>query len=769
MKKLLITVFLLFTTFTILHSQNYTISGIVKDSISKETLIGANIKINAATQIQTNRYGFFTFKTTNTTTELSISYIGYETLKKNITVRQDTSFTVELIPQSTELLEVKIKSDNDQSFLSNVPGSLKLPTVYVKNMPALLGENDILKTLQTMPGVQGGAEGTVNLNVRGGSSDQNAILLDGVPLYNVNHLFGFISVFNTDVLANIDFYKGYMPSNFSGRVSSVLDVSIREGNNKSIKKELNISPISSKFSIEGPIIKDKASFLFSGRRTWIDALIGGVSRFSNSNNLPSYGFYDLNSKINYNINEKQKIFLAYYGGRDSFKNTTNDGISKTSYKFNWGNESLSLRYVNMLNKNTFLNSILYFTKYQFKVINEINNENQQFSNVVSSNIFDLGMKIEVDKSFRKNLQSKYGLHLVNHSFNPNIQQFSGANVVTNETRSSIQKVIEGAFFIENNFHLSKKVGLNLGINQSIYYVNKTYYNPEPRLAINLNLDSASSIKFSYNYLSQYLHLLTNSTLNLPTDLWVPITDKIPPIRSNNFSIGYYYTLESYQFVLESYYRKMKNLIDYQEGTSFLNDLSSKWYDKVTIGQGDSYGLEFFLRKTEGNSSGWISYTLSKTNRKFEEINKGATFPFRYDRRHNLNIVLIQKINLRNQLSANFSFNSGATLTIPVGKYSGAQIPISQSDKTVNENLNYFFNELSFVPNRNNFRMPDYHRLDFSYKNSKSKNKGIRTWVFSIYNVYNKKNTFYVFFDKGKLRQMTLFPIIPSISYEYRFK
>ena len=743
------------------------ITGVVKDSLSGEFLIGANVNSNG-TIIQTNKYGFFTFSSKNTQINLKITFIGYKSTLLNTNIARDTSLIFLLKPLTNELDELIVRGNNEDEFHDNNSGAFKLPVSITKKAPSFLGESDVLKTIQSLPGVSTGTEGTVGLNVRGGSAEQNLILLDGVPVYNINHLFGFFSVFNTNAVSNVDFFKGNIPARYSGRASSVLDITMKEGNSKKWTGNIGIGPITSKILVEGPIIKDKVSFLFSYRRTWLDIIPTLIK--GKNNTIPTYKFYDLNTKINYKINNNNSIFLSYYAGIDKFKIATLDNDSETSFSFNWGNQTLNARYASIINKNLFSNLAVYYTKYEFDVENQIKNAKSSFKNTVSSNIFDIGLKWELDK-YLKNAQSKFGLGIVKHRFNPNINQITGSDITTNITNNPAENVLETNIFFERNLHFSNKLKTDIGINQANYQVKgKWYANVEPRLSFNYKLTSHTSIKASYNYLTQFLHLLTNSSLSLPTDLWVPITDKIKPLKSHNYSLGYYQTINDnhYQLIAEGFYRSMNNLLEYNEGASFLNDPNAKWYEKVSIGKGNSYGFEFFLRKTTGNTKGWLSYTLSWSNRQFDDINKGVVFPFKYDRRHNLSMIFLHDFTKNKQFSANFTLNSGSVITLPTGKFQTTSQPIVSNSPNTYQDYTYYFDQISHIPLRNNYRMPLYHRIDLSYRFSKQKKKGTQTWSVNVYNAYSRRNAFYIYYDKGQLKQFTLFPIIPSINYEFSF-
>jgi hypothetical protein len=738
------------------------VTGMVKDSLTGEALIGANIRFNDK-MVQSNKYGYFAFTTPAQTVILNVSFIGYKNAISIVGISKDTNIVIQLQPSSNELNEVAVKANTDYVFIDNMAGSFKIPVSITKKLPAFLGETDVLKTIQTLPGVSVGTESTVGLNVRGGTTDQNLILLDGVPVYNINHLFGFFSVFNTDAIANIDFFKGNIPARYSGRASSVLDISMKEGNNKKITGNLSIGPITTKGLIEVPVIKEKASLLVSFRHTWLDVL----PKLINSS-LPSYRFYDLNTKFNYKINNRNSFYMSYYSGLDSYRLASTDDDTKTSYSFNWGNQTLSTRYTSVLSKKLFSSVLLYYTKYDFEVENRIQSPRGNFSSRVGSDIYDLGARLELDQYFKNN-QSKAGIAVIRHSFRPDIMQRS--DIELPDSNKPAENILEITGFYETQLNIGKKISFFSGISQSNYQTkDKWYVNFEPRISGNYKLNNNQSIKASYNYLTQFLHLLSNGSLSLPTDLWVPITPQIKPLKAHNYSLGYYYSMpeKPFQLIIEAYYKKMYNVIDYKDNAIFLDNTTANWDDNVSVGTGQSYGLELFLQKTSGKTKGWLSYTLAWSERQFKDINQGEKFPFKYDRRHNLNLALMHDFTPSKKLSANFVLTSGAVITLPTGKFQAPLPPLPTNNLDVYNNFLYYFSQLNYIPVRNNFRMPLYHRLDVSYKFSKQKKKGIRTWSLSVYNLYSKRNAFYVYYNKGLLKQVTLFPIIPNISYEFSF-
>jgi hypothetical protein len=759
-------------------SINYTnaqvvfLNGIITDSLSQEKLSSANIKIQQelenGTGISSNQYGYYGYKTTVGTHKFIVSHVGYNTKIVSVEIKKDTTIDFQLTSVVKQLKEVEVKSENQ--YYNPRTESYQIPLSLIRQAPALLGESDALKIIQTLPGVQAGAEGTAGLNVRGGSPDQNLVLLDGLPVYNVFHLFGFYSVFNTSALKSVDFFKSNIPARYGGRLSSVIDITMKEGNMVQPKYSFNLSPIAGNFSAEGPIKKGKISYIVSARRTWVD-LLTNIFFKSTGQTLTGYNFDDINAKINFKISSGSHLYISSYRGRDRFNSIFKEGDDFSRFQFNWGNYTSTIRYTKIFSNKLFGTFQIGHLNYVFNINNQYKNQYVNYYNRVASKISDLTIKSDFDLIPSNNHRIRFGTIITKHKFEPNIRQYRGDNLIidTDNSSSEIINSFEGGMYAEDEWKLSNHLTANLGIHQSMNLSQRRWYvNPQPRASIIYAYKENNSLKLSYNYLAQYLHLLTNTSLGLPTDLWVPVTNLIPPQVGQQVSFGYNKAISnSLKFSLEGYYKLMNNVLEYKEGSTFLNDYNSRWYDRVVVGKGRSYGLETFIQKTSGKWTGWLSYTLSKTERRFLELNSGDWFDYKYDRRHNLNTIITYELSPRRQITGNFVFTSGNPATIATSVYQGISPP-NLLDNYLNPEFYSYHRNLEDLSQRNNFRLPSYHRFDLSFKTTKYKKNGTRSWVFSCYNVYNRKNSFFVFYQNGNLKQFTLFTIIPAVNYHYEF-
>jgi hypothetical protein len=783
MKSVLFSLFILLFPISI-FSQNKTIKGYVKDATTSEALIGATVfNFKTAQGTSSNTYGFYSFTQKSDTVSLRFSYVGYQVLNIKFVLKSDTTINVNLSP-SVELGEFEVVGNtvekvHERTQMSTIDVSMD----KVKSLPVLLGETDVLKTIQLLPGVQSGSEGTSGIYVRGGGPDQNLILLDGVPVYNASHLFGFFSVFNADAINNVQLIKGGFPARYGGRLSSVIDIRMKEGNMKEFKGEGTIGLISSKLTLEGPIIKDKTSFIVSGRRTYIDLLARPIIKSQNNGQPAGYFFYDTNTKINHKFSDKSRLYLSSYLGNDKFyfnnKNSyTNDGVtySNTSKNnLNWGNFINSLRWNYVINNKLFSNTTLTYSRYKFlvgfsdeqSVQGNGNNSKDFFSFAYFSGIEDWGGKIDFDYIPSPNHYIRFGAGNTYHTFTPGVNQFKQS---TNEVSaidtafgSQRQYAHETFIYAEDEIKLGSKLNLNLGFHMAMFVVkNKTYFSPQPRLAARYLLNQNSSLKASFATMTQFLHLLTNTSIGLPTDLWLPATDRVRPQQSAQAALGYAVTVKrDYEISVEGYYKTMNNLIEYKEGASFFGS-DKDWQDKVESGKGWAYGGEVLLEKKTGKTTGWIGYTLSWSNRQFENINLGEAFPYRYDRRHDIGLAITHKINDNVDLGFVWVYGTGNAVTLALERYSTLQSPTS-----------FFNNEVEHISSRNNYRMAAYHRLDMGANFHKKTKWGERIWSFGLYNAYNRQNPFFLYFgnnDRGNraLFQASIFPVIPSVAYNFKF-
>ena len=770
------------------QKSRFTISGYVEDSETGERLIGVNIfDARSGEGTISNTYGFYSLTLPQDSVYLAVSYIGMETQYYSLYLDKDAEMGIQLAPNSLETVVVTAADSEDRIEERNQMGQINIPVEQIKALPAFLGEVDVLKVLQLLPGVQSG-EGTSGLYVRGGSPDQNLILLDGVPVYNVFHLFGFFSVFNADAIKSVQLTKGGYPARFGGRLSSVLEINMKEGNLKKWSGEGSIGLISSKIMLEAPLQKDKTSFMVAARRTYIDILtqpliaLAAQSQGGGSASI-GYYFYDINAKINHIINQKNRIFLSFYGGEDKFyaniasrytdRNTNTIYTNKLRSKIAWGNITSSLRWNRIINKKMFANTNFTFSRYNFVIgISQENSSNSgnpddyvYFEAAYRSGITDAGAKVDFDYILNPRNYIRFGGNAIFHTFNPGatVIKLDQDNVDTAITVGN-NKVYSGEYatYIENDMRLSENIGANAGLHLSAMNVNGRFYQSvQPRLNVRYLLPQKIAIKACFSTMTQYIHLLTNEGIGLPTDLWVPSTANIAPEQAWQGALGLSKTIKrKYEISIEAYYKKMYNLLSYKPGASFLTTDNTSWETKVEAnGIGWSYGAELFVQKKTGKFTGWISYTLAWNWRQFAntDINFGKPYPFKYDRRHNFAVTGCYDLNDKISMSAVWVYGTGNAVTLPTESY-----------LTPNAGV------IDAVTAKNSFRMRAYHRLDFSINIRKQLKKIVSTWSFGAYNVYNRQNPFYIYatnnFNTGarEFKQVSLFPFIPSIRWDFKF-
>lgn len=773
-----------------LSAQNkFTISGYMSDAETGEKLIGANIFENKSLQGSvSNTYGFYSLTLPEGNVDIAVSYIGFADQQHNFTLNRDTSINFNF-GSSLELETVVVEADKLYRIEEDVQMSkMDIPVEQIKKIPALLGENDVMKALQLLPGVQSGGEGQSGLYVRGGSPDQNLILLDGVPVYNVSHVLGIFSVFNADAIKNVTLTKGGFPARYGGRLSSVLEINMKEGNNKEFHGEGSIGSISSKLSLEGPIIKDKMSFIVSGRRTYIDLLAKPFINIANNQNDSGEDFqlklffYDLNAKLNYKINDKHSLYLSGYSGADVFENTITFEDEGFTGGINWGNLISSFRWNYKINNKLFANTAINYTNYDIDIFASFEDTSETppetFSTNNRSGIRDISAKIDFDYIPDPRHYLRFGLQVTDHKYTPGVVNFKAnlgeVNIDTiigsNETNS-----IESAIYIEDEISLGQ-LKANVGLHASMFNVDDVNYSSlQPRLGLRYLLPNNIALKGSFATMTQYINLLTSEALSLPTDLWVPSTARVLPQRSWQAALGAAKTFnKKYELSAEVYYKELKNVVSFKEGSSFTFGREDDWQDKVTQGDGEAYGLELFLQKKRGKTTGWIGYTLSWNNRTFDQINGGRTFPFRYDRRHDISIVATHKFNDRVTLSGTWVFGTGNAFTLPQFRY-----PIEQQTFEFGNGQTFTSTtEVQSLGEKNAFRMTNYHRADIGLELSKQKKHFLRTWVFSVYNAYFHSNPFFVIprtvrssdgtTSERVFSEVSILPIIPSISYQIKF-
>lgn len=789
-------------------AQRYTISGTVSMKSNGEKMLGANIFDTLSLKGTTsNNFGFYSISLNAGKTVLVYSFIGCNSQLIAFNLTRDTVIHVEL-ETSLELEEVVITADKAKSNVSGTQmGLVSIPAKQAKLLPVILGEVDILKTLQLMPGIKSGTEGSSGIYVRGGGPDQNLFLLDGVPVYNINHLFGFFSVFNSDAIQSISVLKGGFPARYGGRLSSVVDIRMKEGNTKKIQGSGSVGLISSRLSLEGPLIKNRSSFIVSYRRTYFDLFTRPLMKLINNNSKSGYYFYDLNAKINHQFNEKNKIFLSVYSGLDKaymkekyehqidYNNTRRTLISKNENSIYWGNITTALRWNLLLSNKLFANTTLTYSRYQFDInqFSELKTKPDSSENDYSrkwnyfSGINDIGAKIDFDFIPSPSHYIRMGINYTHHTFHPgvSISSIKSSNITMNVDTTIGNKDIytnETFLYFEDDIVLGSRLKANIGFQYSnLFYKSGFYHSFQPRISTRLLITPDFSIKASYVKMTQYINLLTNTTIGLPTDLWLPVTDRIKPQKSDQVSAGTVFRLfENLSLNVESYYKWMNNIIEYKEGASFFSE--SEWEDKVTSGKGWSYGFETLLEKNEGKTQGWIGYTLAWTNRKIEDVNFGRTFPYRYDRRHDVSIALIQKISQNVTLGATWVYGTGRAVTLAEQKY--PSLLELYRENILGPNQYYYGDEPQLIEHyrsRNGFREPAYHRLDLNLTFVKKKSWGERSVSIGLYNAYNRKNPFYLYYGTKNgigmtdaqngniyLLQRSFYTVMPSIHYTLSF-
>lgn len=767
-----------------ISGQNYSVNGYIEDSKTGERLIGAMVYDSLSFAGSTsNSYGYFNIKRAKGSINIISSFIGYKTARMSFYLTHDTSVNIVLEPEIYKLSEV-IVDDKKRLIESSRMSTTILPVSTIKQIPMLMGEVDVLKALQYMPGIQAGTEGTAGLYVRGGGPDQNLILLDGVPVYNPDHLFGFVSIFNSDAIKNVTLITGGFPAQYGGRLSSVIDIRMKEGNNKEFHGEATVGLISSKITLEGPLKNNKTAFLISARRSWIDII---TRNFLKKKELPYYYFYDLTAKVNHTFSNQSRLYFSVYTGRDNISsiNTKSEFvsegveyISEQNQYYGWGNITVALRWNYIFNNRLFSNTSITYSNYKYfdnKLFNNTQTKlatgivkNEKFKSFFNSGIRDIASKIDFDYQPLTGHNVKFGLGGIYHIFTPYAQISSinsGFDSTFSDTDKFKQLAFEPSFYLEDEIQLSSRLKVNAGFRLSSFLVNnKIYGSFEPRLSGRYLLTDQWAIKMAYSRMNQYIHLLTSSRITFPTDLWVPTTDKVKPQLSDQFAIGSIFNFnENIELSIETYYKSMNELIEYSEGSSFLEPGS--WESKIEKGgRGRAYGLEFMLKKNTGKTTGWITYTLAKTERQFENISMGNWFPYKYDRRHDVSILVNQKFNDRIDAGLTWEFSSGNLFTLITDVYESYLVGGAYS------NIQYY-------ESRNNYRLPAYHRLDLGVNFHKQKKFVYRTWSISVYNAYNHKNVFFLYFGNDDLhgrkdlivfKKYTLFPILPSLTYSLKF-
>jgi len=813
----------------LIFSQNHTISGYITNEKNGETLISSSVfEKNSKKGSVTNSYGFYSITVPKGPVNLTYSYVGFAMQSRSFGLNKDTVINISLT-ESVELNEVTVIGNRSEiGVQGSQMSAINVPISQIKSVPCLFGETDVLKALQLLPGVQAGSEGSAGMYVRGGGPDENLLLLDGVPVYNVNHMLGLFSVFNADAIKDVTLYKGSFPARFGGRLSSVVDITLNDGDTRKFHGNVTVGLISSKINIEGPIIKDKTTFNFSARRSYADILLQPIIAIAakqngGGNTSAGYYFYDLNAKISHKFSDRDRLYLSAYMGDDviyanmqqSYSDYGSTGSQEGRLKmdWNWGNLITAARWNHVINNKLFMNTTAAYTRYRFDmsvgtesktiITTPPSTATQTITMGYKSGIEDYTAKVDFDWSPNSNHDIKFGANYTFHTFRPGVtiaQLKTTGEEINQQMDTTIgdQSVMahETTAYFEDNISLGSVVKLNAGLHYSAFFVQNQLYHslPQPRLGLRVLLSDNLSVKAGFATMSQYIHLLSNSNLSLPTDLWVPVTKRIAPMQSTQYSAGFFYNLANQvNLSVEGYYKTMDNLIEYKDGATFLGSTTG-WEDKVSMGRGWAYGVEFLAQRTVGKTTGWIGYTWSKSERLFDrpgqEINNGIAFPAKYDRRHNLSIVVSHKFSDRFDIAATWVYTTGSCGTLALQTYGGTDVPQSVSDNSypqyynggITQVTNPITTSLPYISSRNNFRYEPYHRLDLGVNFHKQLKHGRRTWNLSVYNAYNQLNPFlttvttkyqYNYLsgtstEKKALTQISIFPIIPSVSYTYKF-
>ncbi|MBI9069620.1 MAG: TonB-dependent receptor [Salinivirgaceae bacterium] len=771
-----------------------TIGGYIIDKETGEKLIGANVYDRISKNgTATNAYGYYSLYIDTTNAILQISYIGYATEVFSHKLTKNTSFQLKSNTSIQEVVVIGKKAIEQRNEMSVA----EIPMKQLKTLPMLAGEVDIIKAMQLMPGIRSGNEGQSGMFVRGGSHDQNLMLLDDVPLYYINHLGGFVSVFNPDAINSLKMYKGGFPARYGGRLASIMDVRMKDGNLKKRQSNITFGMISSKFQTEGPIKKDTASYMISGRRFMYDLFSRPITWLINDKHSKGYTFYDLNAKFNYKFSDKNRLFLSLYMGNDNIlskkKTKENGEKEQMSNQTKWGNHLLALRWNHVFNQRFIGNITANYTNYryasEFKFLSNYENESKESSYLFSSGISDFCIKSDFELFF-KNYTIRFGSNQVFHTFSPNrtyLKQEGYVNIDQNFNTQTYQ-ALENSIYLENDISVGQYLGFNIGVRALSYAaLQKQYNNLEPRILINFNIPHLFSIKASYARMQQYVHLLIYSGAGLPGDLWMPTTKEVPPQKSELISLGIAKSMLNQQLELsvEAYYKKMNDLIDYQDGASLSGNNTKNWQQLIeTGGKGYSKGIELLLQKKQGKINGWLAYTLSRSTRQFEHINKGREYIYTYDATHDFSITSNYYFKDNLYFSASWVYTSGRAITLPNQQYQTLRLmPNNTNPNEVIAEPEFELVKISTYNEKNNIRMHAYHRLDLGLTYIKQKKKTERIWCFSIYNAYNRQNAYYYYttsvavkdengndtdVSEKKTYQRSLFPFIPSVSYSINF-
>jgi hypothetical protein len=785
MKKLVLLLFIS-VVYTATAQDKFTVSGYAKDAKNGEALIGVTVyKKNSQIGTSTNEYGFYSLTLPKGQDTIVFSFVGYKTVIKPINLISNLTVSTEIGEEGKELDEVVISSEREDKNIKSMEMSVaKLDIKQIQKMPALLGEVDVIKSIQLLPGVTTVGEGASGFNVRGGNIDQNLVLMDEAPVYNSSHLFGFFSIFNPDAVKDVKLLKGGIPAQYGGRASSVLDIRMKEGNSKKMEVNGGIGTVFTRASIEAPILKDKASFIIAGRRSYIDALVKPFVKSTNVLKNSDFYFYDLTAKFNWRINDKNTLFASGYTGNDVF--------GSTAFKFNWGNTTATVRWNRIFNSKLFMNLTAFYSNYKYELGFKSEGSSQKFE--WTSNIINYSVKPDFTYYLNSKNTIRFGAQSILFTFKP-------ANAVITSQEGAVSNIsldkkygVENAIYIDNEQKITNRFTIQYGLRWSFfnyigkgtkYYYRDTipneskpldkeetfangetiqgYNTPEPRLALNYTINDKSSVKLGYNRMSQYLHIVSNTAASTPLDIYTPVTNNVKPLISDQITLGYFRNFKENMFETsaEIYYKDLQNQLDYIDNANLL--LNEYLEADLVQGKGRAYGLELYVKKAKGKLNGWVSYTLSKTERQVRGISNDEWFLSKYDRTHNVNTVLIYDLSKRWSFSANFVYQTGTPASFPTAKLEvqGYLVPYNTDNK------------------RNNYRNTPYHRADLGITYNFKKNDTRRykqTLVLSIYNVYNRRNAFSIYFRSNAdsplnteaVRYSVVGSVIPAITYNFKF-
>jgi len=785
MKKLILLLFIS-AVYTANAQDKFTVSGYAKDAKNGEALIGVTVyKKNSQIGTSTNEYGFYSLTLPKGQDTIVFSFVGYKTVIKPVNLTSNLTVSTEIAEEGKELEEVVISSEREDKNIKSMEMSVaKLDIKQIQKMPALLGEVDVIKSIQLLPGVTTVGEGASGFNVRGGNIDQNLVLMDEAPVYNSSHLFGFFSIFNPDAVKDVKLLKGGIPAQYGGRASSVLDIRMKEGNSKKMEVNGGIGTVFTRASIEAPILKDKASFIVAGRRSYIDALVKPFVKSTNVLKKSDFYFYDLTAKFNWRINDKNTLFASGYTGNDVF--------GSTAFKFNWGNTTATVRWNRIFNSKLFMNLTAFYSNYKYELGFKSEGSSQKFE--WTSNIINYSVKPDFTYYLNSKNTIRFGAQSILFTFKP-------ANAVITSQDGAVSNIsldkkygVENAIYIDNEQKITNRFTLQYGLRWSFFnYIGKgtkyyyrdtipneskpldkeetfangetiqAYNTPEPRFALNYTINDKSSVKLGYNRMSQYLHIVSNTAASTPLDIYTPVTNNVKPLISDQVTLGYFRNFKENMFETsaEIYYKDLQNQLDYVDNANLL--LNEYLEADLVQGKGRAYGLELYVKKAKGKLNGWVSYTLSKTERQVRGISNDEWFLSKYDRTHNVNTVLIYDLSKRWSFSANFVYQTGTPASFPTAKVEvqGYLIPYNTDNK------------------RNNYRNTPYHRADIGVTYNFKKNDTRRykqTLVLSIYNVYNRRNAFSIYFRSNAdaplnteaVRYSVVGSIIPAITYNFKF-